>query len=74
MVNEAKQPALIQLRRLQDQHRKLERELEHCGLYAGYSPSTALKEQELKKQKLRNKELMTALLRDEPDLEERMAT
>lgn len=72
MVRDAngKKPILVQLKRLQEQHRKLERELEHYGLYAAYSPAAQLKEQELKKRKLKNKELITAILRDQPDLAE----
>jgi len=61
-------PVLLQLRRLQDQHRKLERELEHYGLYAAYSPSAQLKEREIKKEKLKNKEMISSILRNEPTL------
>ena len=61
-------PVLIQLRRLQDQHRKLERELEHYGLYSAYSPSAKLKEREIKKVKLKNKEMISSILRNEPSL------
>lgn len=67
-ANGKTKPVLIELRKLKEQHRKLERELEHYGLYAAYSPSAALREQEIKKQKLRNKELITAILRDHSEL------
>ena len=66
-------PMLLQLRRLQDQHRKLERELEHYGLYSAYSPSAQLKERELKKVKLKNKEMITTILSDQPELAAEMA-
>jgi len=72
MVRDAngKKPILVQLRRLKEQHRKLERELEHYGLYAAYSPAAQLKEQEIKKIKLKNKELISAILRERPELAE----
>jgi len=69
-MNDATQnkPMLLQLRRLQNEHRKLERELEHYGLYAAYSTGAQMKERELKKEKLRNKEMITNLLREQPSL------
>ncbi len=47
-MNDATQnkPMLLQLRRLQNEHRKLERELEHYGLYAAYSTGAQMKERE----------------------------
>ena len=67
-MSDTNKPILLQLRRLQDQHRKLERELEHYGLYSAYSPSAQLKERELKKVKLKNKEMITTILSSQPDL------
>lgn len=50
------------LRRLYDRHRKLEKEVEKFGRYAGYSSSAALRQRELKKEKLRGMESMMAIL------------
>jgi hypothetical protein len=62
------EPMMLQLRRLKDQHRKLERELEHYGMYSAYSSSAKLKERELKKVKLKNKEMITTILSLQPEL------
>lgn len=50
------------LKKLYDQHIKLEEEVERYGRYAPFSPSAALKERELKKEKLRQKDIMMSLL------------
>ena len=50
------------LKKLFDQHRKLEREVERTGLYAVYSPSASLRTTELKKEKLRHKERIMRIL------------
>ena len=52
------------LKKLFDQHRKLGKEVERFGLYAAYSPSAALRETELKKEKLRHKEQIMDILRE----------
>ena len=52
------------LRKLYNQHKKLEKEVEKFRHYARYSSSAALREQELKKQKLLRKEEIMGILRD----------
>lgn len=56
-------PINPELRQLYNRHRKLEKEVERFGRYAAYSSSAALKHQELKKEKLRDKDRIIALLK-----------
>lgn len=52
----------LSLRRLYDQHRRLEREVARFSQYAAYSPSAAIRASELKKEKLRGMdEIMSRL-------------
>lgn len=53
-----------ELRKLYDKHRKLEKEVENLNRYAVYSSSAALKQKELKKQKLHHREKIMARLAD----------
>lgn len=55
-------PDNLQLRQLYQKHAKLEREVERFSRYAPYSSSAALKKQELKKQKLIQKERILSYL------------
>jgi uncharacterized protein len=52
------------LKRLYEQHLQLEEEVEKYGRYAPFSSSAALREKELKKEKLRQKDQMMALLEE----------
>lgn len=60
------------LKKLYEQHQKLEEEVERFGRYAPYSPSAALKEHELKKEKLRSKDMIMAILQEYKGRDERM--
>lgn len=53
-----------ELKKLYDRHRKLEKEVENLNRYAAYSSSAALKQTELKKLKLHNREMIMAKLSD----------
>ena len=50
------------LKKLYSRHQKLEKEVEHIRHYAKYSPAASLKHTELKREKLRGKEQMLAIL------------
>ena len=50
------------LKKLYTRHQKLEKEVEHLRHYAKYSTSAAIKHAELKKEKLRGKEQLLAVL------------
>lgn len=52
------------LKKLCDQHEKLEKEVRHYGLYAGYSASAALHATELKKKKLETKQRIEEIVRN----------
>jgi uncharacterized protein YdcH (DUF465 family) len=61
-------PSDPDLKKLYDRHRKLEKEVENLRRYAAYSTSAALRQQELKKLKLRKmEEIMTILERHRPE-------
>ena len=53
-----------QLKRLYQQHIKLGKEIERFEQYARYSSSAALKQRKLKKERLRGKESIIAILND----------
>lgn len=55
-------PNSTQLRQMAQKHAKLEREVERFSRYAPYSSSAALKQRELKKQKLAQKEEILSYL------------
>ncbi len=57
-------PVNPELKQLYNRHKKLEREVERFGRYAAYSSSAALRHQELKKQKLLEKDRIIALLKE----------
>ena len=50
------------LRRLYNRHLKLKKELEHIEKYAPYSSSAAIQHSKLKKEKLKGKEEIMAIL------------
>jgi uncharacterized protein YdcH (DUF465 family) len=50
------------LRKLYNRHLKLKKELEHLEKYAPYSSSAAMQHSKLKKEKLRGKEEIMAIL------------
>ena len=52
------------LKRLYDLHQKLEEEVAKYGRYAPYSSSAAIHEIELKKEKLRTKEMIMTILNE----------
>ncbi|MCB0325388.1 MAG: hypothetical protein KDD69_17515 [Bdellovibrionales bacterium] len=52
------------LKRLYDQHLKLEKEVEQFGRYVAYSSAAALKQKELKKAKLLKKERIMSILNE----------
>ena len=55
-------PSNPDLKKLYNHHRKLEREVENLSRYAVYSSSAALRQRELKKQKLHSMEQIMAIL------------
>jgi len=52
------------LKKLQDEHLRLDKEVERFGRYAVYSSSAALRQKELKKAKLRTKECIVNILKE----------
>lgn len=50
------------VKRLYDEHMKLEKDVERFGWYAVYSSSAALKQKELKKAKLRGMETLMSIV------------
>jgi uncharacterized protein YdcH (DUF465 family) len=52
------------IKKLYARHQKLEKEVEHIRHYAKYSPTASLKHVELKREKLRGKEQMLAILQE----------
>jgi uncharacterized protein YdcH (DUF465 family) len=52
------------LKQLYARHRKLEKEVERFGMYAAYSSSASLRHKELKKEKLREKDMMMSILNE----------
>ncbi len=50
------------LKKLYSRHQKLEKEVEHIRHYARYSAAASLKHSQLKKEKLRGKEELLAML------------
>lgn len=54
----------VQLKKLLNEHKKLEKKVEQFGRYAAYSSSAALRQKELKKEKLRGVDRMMRFLRD----------
>ena len=57
-------PSNIELRKLYNQHRKLDKEAERFATYAKYSPWAALRHQEVKKAKLRSMDEISKILSD----------
>lgn len=55
------------LKRMYDRHLKLEREVERFGRYAKYSSTAALRQKELKKEKLRGMDHMMAIVKSHRD-------
>lgn len=55
-------PHHTRLKKLFDEHKKLEKELANVRRYTSYSPSAALREQQLKKQKLLGKDTIMRIL------------
>jgi uncharacterized protein YdcH (DUF465 family) len=55
-------PHHARLKKLYDEHRKLEKQLVNLSRFSTYSPSTALKQQQLKKQKLRGMDTIMRIL------------
>lgn len=55
-------PSNPNLKKLYDRHRKLEREVENLERYASYSAAARLRQQNLKKEKLRGMEMIMAIL------------
>jgi uncharacterized protein YdcH (DUF465 family) len=51
------------LKKLYQQHQKLEKEVDRMTNFAVYSPTASIRETELKKQKLRRMDEITAILR-----------
>lgn len=51
------------LKKLYDEHRKLEKQVERFERYAAYSASARLRQQELKKEKLRGMDDIMAILK-----------
>ena len=60
-------PSNVNLRRLYDRHRKLEKEVESIGRYARYSSAASLRQRELKKLKLQGMEEIMTILREYRD-------
>jgi len=56
-------PGDQKLKKLYSEHIKLEKEVSRFESYAGYSPSAALKQKEMKKAKLRGVEKIMTILR-----------
>jgi len=52
----------VELKKLYDRHRKLEKEVENLERYASYSSSAALRQREVKKLKLQGMEALMARL------------
>lgn len=51
-----------EIKKLYVKHSKLNKEVEHYGRYAVYSTSAALKEKDLKREKLKTKENLLSLV------------
>ena len=55
-------PSNPNLKRLYERHRKLEKEVENARRYAAYSSAASLRQQSLKKEKLRHREQIMEIL------------
>ncbi len=57
-------PLDSQLRELYNRHRKLEKQVARFGRYAAYSSSAALRQKQLKKQKLHDMDRIMSILNE----------